>query len=129
MRLMANRWSALSSTRLIAALGLCAAARPAVGPCLRADPAQAPKAFAACAACHDPGRANKTGPGLGGVDGRKAGTVPGFRYSRAMRRCGIVWDGKSLDAYLADPQGLIPGNTMPYPGVADAKTRHELVAY
>jgi cytochrome c len=85
--------------------------------------------FALCAACHTLNEANGAGPSLKGVLGRKAGTVPGFRYSRAMKGSGIVWDEDSLSAYLADPQKIVPGNLMPFSGLADAKQREELIRY
>jgi cytochrome c len=85
--------------------------------------------FAACAVCHDTGHANKQGPGLGGIMGRKAATAAGFRYSGAMRRSGITWTPETLDAYLANPQGNIPGNVMPFAGLPDAAQRTALIAY
>ncbi|UPJ48537.1 cytochrome c family protein [Bradyrhizobium sp. 200] len=85
--------------------------------------------FGACAACHATDHANRVGPGLEGIIGRKAGTVPGFRYSNAMKNSGIVWDDKWLNAYLESPQKAVPGNRMPYPGLKDATDRADLVAY
>ena len=87
------------------------------------------KLFAACAVCHDTGKTNKQGPGLAGIVGRRAGTAPGFRYSGAIRRSGLVWTPENLDAYLANPQQKVPGNIMPYAGVADARGRSDLIAY
>src|SRR5437773_9623119 len=55
--------------------------------------------FKACAVCHATDHANRAGPGLGGVIGRKAGTVPGFSYSNAMKKSDIAWNMKILDAY------------------------------
>ncbi|HZF16493.1 MAG TPA: c-type cytochrome [Steroidobacteraceae bacterium] len=91
--------------------------------------ADAPAAFAACAACHSADGKNGLGPTLKGVYGRKAGAAEGFRYSPAMKKAGTVWDDKSLDSFLADAQKAIPGNTMPFPGVADAKQRAEIIGY
>jgi len=34
-----------------------------------------------------------------------------------------------MDAFLADPQGVVPGNRMPYSGLADAKERADLIAF
>lgn len=85
--------------------------------------------FKACAACHATDHANRVGPGLGGIIGRKAGAVPGFRYSNAMKTFGMVWDAKILDAYLASPQKVVPGNRMPYAGLKNATDRADLVAY
>jgi cytochrome c len=86
------------------------------------------QAFAACAPCHAPDQ-NGVGPKITGVLHRTAGSVEGFRYSRAMKNSRIVWDEKSLDAYLAEPQKLVPGNLMPFSGIADAKKRSDLIAY
>jgi cytochrome c len=85
--------------------------------------------FSQCAACHSIDDANGAGPGLKGIVGRKAGDFPGFRFSRAMKNARTVWDAKTLDAYIADPQAAIPGNVMPYSGLTDATQRADLVAY
>jgi cytochrome c len=61
--------------------------------------------------------------------GRKAGSVPGFRYSRALKNANLVWNDATLDAYLAEPQTAVPGNTMPFPGLPDAMQRFALIAY
>jgi cytochrome c len=84
--------------------------------------------FSACAPCHAPDQ-NGVGPKIGGVLNRPAGSVEGFRYSRAMKNSKIVWDEKSLDAYLAEPQKLVPGNLMPFSGIADAQKRSDLIVY
>jgi cytochrome c len=85
--------------------------------------------YAACAACHEPGGATQTGPDLRGVLGRPAASVSGFRYSRALRRSGLNWDESALDRFVADPQALVPGTTMPYAGEPDPEARAALVAY
>jgi cytochrome c len=87
--------------------------------------------FNRCALCHSAtkGGGNKIGPNLFGVVGRKAGTYPGFSYSAAMKKSGIVWTPAKLDAYLAAPQQVVPGNSMPFAGIADAPQRADLVAY
>ena len=64
-----------------------------------------------------------------GAFGRKAGSGPGFSYSPAMKRSTIVWDDKTLDAFLTDPQASVPGNSMPFPGISDAKQRTEAIEY
>lgn len=53
----------------------------------------------------------------------------GFRYSNAMKRANITWDEKTLDAYLDDPQKVVPGSVMPFSGIADAQERADLIAY
>jgi cytochrome c len=86
-------------------------------------------AFSPCAACHSVDGSSGTGPSLKGVIGRTSGTAPGFRYSRAMKSAAITWDEASLDRYLANPQEVVPGNIMPFSGVADALQRAEIIAY
>jgi cytochrome c len=86
-------------------------------------------AFNSCEVCHSVDGINGTGPTLKGVVGRQSGTVPGFRYSRAMKSAGITWDDKSLDRYLADPQELVPGNVMPFSGIVDGAQRAAIIAY
>jgi len=95
------------------------------------DAARGARVFQVCAACHSvtPGE-HLTGPSLAHVWNRKAGTVEGFqRYSEALKRSGIVWNAASLDKWLADPERLVPGNSMPFPGIKGAKDRADLVAY
>jgi cytochrome c len=97
---------------------------------IRADPVSDGKtAFAICSACHSVTGANGLGPHLNGVIGRKAGSVVGFNYSPAMKRANIVWDAQTLDKYSADPQQVVPGNRMPFPGLPDATKRADIVAY
>jgi len=93
------------------------------------DATHGAKVFANCAPCHATNADNGAGPGLGGLVGRKSGSVAGFRYSRAMKAANIVWDDKSLDSYLAAPQDAVPGNTMPFSGIVDAGERRDLIAY
>jgi len=85
--------------------------------------------FAQCSVCHSTDGTNGMGPSLQGIVGRKAGSFPGFRYSRAMKGSSTIWASETLDAYLADPQKAIPGNVMPFSGLADAKQRADLIAY
>jgi len=86
-------------------------------------------AFGQCAVCHSTDGSNGTGPTLKGVFGRKAGSVAGFRYSRAMRAAGIVWDENALERYLTSPQEAVPGNSMPFAGVPESAQRAAVIAY
>jgi nitrite reductase (NO-forming) len=72
---------------------------------------------------------NLLGPSLAGIMGRKAGIESAYNYSPAMKQSGLVWDGKTLDAYLADPQKLVPGNKMPFPGLKTDHDRADIIAY
>lgn len=98
-----------------------------------ADPVLAGrKAFAAsCSACHAatadaPGG---VGPTLFGVVGRKAGSVPGFAYSSAMKGSGLTWSGPEIEALISDPAGLVPGTAMNAGAVNDPDTRQAIVEY
>ena len=86
-------------------------------------------AFARCSGCHAVTGRERLGPHLNGVIGRKAGSVPGFHYSAAMKRSGIVWNKTTLEEYLANPQKEVPGNRMPFAGLQDPKKRDEIAAY
>jgi len=76
----------------------------------------------------EPGKAI-LGPSLAGILGRKAGSEPGYSYSPAMKQANIVWDAKSLDAYLSDPQKVVPGNKMPFPGLKTDNDRADVIAF
>ncbi|AOF95267.1 cytochrome c family protein [Sphingobium sp. SA2] len=86
--------------------------------------------FARCALCHDvkPGP-KKMGPALNGLFGRTSGTIAGFTYSPAMQKAKIRWDAKTLDAFLAKPSAVVPGNRMAFAGVPQAADRANLIAY
>lgn len=92
------------------------------------DAARGAEIYTRCAACHAL-EYNRTGPKHCGVVGRKAGTVPGFDYSSAMRRSHLTWDPATLDRFLADPPKVIPGTTMTYAGIPDARERADVIAY
>ena len=93
------------------------------------DPAAGALVFNQCATCHSVNGSNGIGPSLQGIAGRKAGSFPGFEYSRAMKANTTVWDAVSLNAYLGDPHGMVPGNLMPFSGLLDATQRANLIAY
>lgn len=80
-----------------------------------------------CTGCHTID-ADREGPRLRGVFGRKAGTVPGFTYSAELKASGITWDADSLEKWLADTDAMIPGNQMGF-RVPKATERADLIAY
>ena len=95
------------------------------------DAARGARVFQSCAACHslEPKR-NLTGPTLSGVLGRKAGALESFaRYSEALKKSGIVWNERALDAWIANPEKAVPGNFMRFAGLPDARARADLVAF
>ena len=86
--------------------------------------------FEQCAACHGAtGDGTEQGPSLHAVVGRKAGQMQNFRYSRAMQRSGIVWSEETLARYLSDPQDVVPGNRMPFGGLATPEESKDVVSY
>jgi cytochrome c len=97
----------------------------------QADAQKGAQAYKTCIACHslEPGR-HLTGPSLANLFGRKAGTASSFlRYSDALRRSGVVWDERTLDAWLKEPDKFVPGNDMAFPGIKDDKTRRDIIGY
>ena len=92
------------------------------------DPNAGEAVYSRCLACHSL-EVNRTGPKHCGLFGRRAGSVPGFDYSPAMKRSKLVWNEKTLDRFLADPLKTVPGTAMTYAGVPDAKERADLIAY
>jgi cytochrome c len=89
------------------------------------------RAFGICAACHslEPNR-NMTGPSLANLWNRQAGSLQSFdRYSDALKSSRVIWDDKSLDEWLKNPQRFIPGNHMTFAGMTDAPARADLLAF
>lgn len=80
-----------------------------------------------CYACHSLD-ANRVGPAHRGVFGRKAGAVPDYNYSPALKRSAIVWDEATLDKWLTNPQALIPGQRMGF-RLGDAGERADIIAF
>ena len=87
-------------------------------------------AFKKCELCHttEAGK-NKIGPSLFGIVGRKSATLENFNYSEAMKKFDHTWDEGTLDEYLADPRGTVPGTKMIFPGIKDKAERDDVIAY
>jgi cytochrome c len=83
-----------------------------------------------CGICHTvvAGK-NMVGPSLFGVVGRKSGSLPDFHYSDQMKSANLTWDEATLDKYLANPRGVVPGTLMAYAGLKDDAKRKDLIAY
>lgn len=80
-----------------------------------------------CSGCHALDE-DRVGPRHRGVWGRRAGTIPGFRYSGAVRALDVVWNDDTLSRWLTDPEAMAPGQRMGYQ-VDDATQRSNVIAY
>ncbi|MCB2075613.1 MAG: c-type cytochrome [Novosphingobium sp.] len=89
-----------------------------------------PDAFKLCMGCHstEPGK-HIFGPSLAGIAGRKAGSLPGFSYSSALKNSGLTWNEANLERWLTSPQKTVPGTRMPFTGISDPAKRQEVVRY
>jgi cytochrome c len=96
-----------------------------------ADLKNGERQFGLCRSCHTiaQGGPNMTGPNLYGVFGRKAGAVPDYTYSEAVKSAGFVWDASHLDSWLAEPRTFLPGTKMSFAGLRDETDRRDLIAY
>jgi cytochrome c len=127
-----TRLRALQAT----ALGCCGAvliARMATAqmPLPTAKPPDGPTLFKQqCATCHTTNVADpiRQGPSLFKIIGRKAGTAEGFHYSPGFAKADFVWDEAKLDAWLTNPQEVIPGVVMSY-RQSKPETRAAVIAY
>jgi cytochrome c len=106
--------------------GAAASAAPQP-PVVRGNPATGAKLYQACMGCHSLDE-NDVGPRHRGVVGRKAGSVPGYAYSAALKKSGIVWTPEMLDRWLSGPQKLVPGAKMFFT-VAKPQDRADIIAY
>ena len=117
---------ALSAIVTAGFVSAAAGAAGATGP--TGDVARGRVAYEArCGACHSL-EADRVGPRHAGVFGRRAGSLPGFDYSPALRASGVVWNEQTLGQWLGDPESLIPGQRMGY-RLGDAAMRADIVAY
>ncbi|WP_136162680.1 c-type cytochrome [Sphingomonas flavalba] len=107
------------------------AALCSVAPAAAQQAAAGATLFKRCAICHSvtPGKGVTLGPNLAGIVGRKAGAQTGFTYSKAMAGAPFKWDQAKLDAFLARPQAVVPGNRMAFAGMSNTAERAQLIAY
>ena len=89
------------------------------------------KVFKQCAACHSisKGGGNKIGPSLFGIIGRKAGSVSGYRYSKAMSALEETWNFESINTFLIKPKDYVKGTKMAYAGLKKEKDRASIILY
>ena len=85
----------------------------------------------ACRTCHTTKEGdNRLGPNLHNVIGRKAGSLPNYDFSSAMKGADFIWDKDKLDRFIAKPDEIVPGNSMkPYGGLTSAEDRAKVIAF
>lgn len=110
---------------ILAAMGLTISPARADG-----DPALGKTAFNKCAACHSiKDGENKIGPSLHGIVGRPSHSIDNFSYSEPMKAYNVTWDVPTLDHYLTDPRGTVPGTKMIFVGLKKDDERANVIAY
>ena len=73
---------------------------------------------------------NQLGPHLYKIIGRKAGSLPNYGYSSAMKSADFIWDEAKLNRFIANPDEIVPGNNMkPYGGLASSDDRAKVIAF
>tara|TARA_Y100001970_G_C14146089_1_gene809898 strand:+ start:493 stop:873 length:381 start_codon:yes stop_codon:yes gene_type:complete len=113
-----------------ALLSVLTVAAPSV--VLAQDLAAGKKVFRRCNACHtlEEGGTNKVGPNLWNIFGSTAGTrTNGFKYSKALKSSGIIWDDSTMSAYLENPRGTVPKTRMSFIGLKKADQRDAVINY
>ena len=119
LSIVANFCAALISVALLAS--------PAVA---EGDAKKGKKVFNKCKSCHFADKEkNKVGPHLVGLFGRAAGSMEGYKYSKAMMDSGIVWSAETLAPYLAKPKKAVPGTKMAFAGLKKEKQIANVIAY
>jgi cytochrome c len=112
--------------------GGAAAAAPLPVLLAKADVGKGTAGAKACAACHsfEKGGANKVGPALWNIIGRKKGSVEGYAYSDAFKALGDApWDFETMSKWLAAPKAMVPGTKMAFGGIRNDQTRADVIAY
>jgi cytochrome c len=111
--------------------GAPAAEQPIEQALASADPKRGEQTTRVCQTCHtfEKGGANKIGPNLWGVLGRKKASEAGFAYSDALKSKGGEWTVDDLNKFLANPRAYAPGTKMSFAGLPRENPRADVIAY
>ena len=116
--------------RILAAIAAAALAMASAARADEGDAAAGKVVFNKCGICHSVKEGeNRIGPSLYGVVGRPSHSIAGFSYSDAMKGYDVTWDQPTLDHYLADPRGVVPGTKMIFAGLKKDEDRANVIAY
>jgi cytochrome c len=116
-------WSvAATLTGLVAAAAVSRADSPPAG-----DAAHGKSIYEICQGCHSLDE-NDVGPKHRGVVGRTAGSIADYAYSPALKQSGVVWNAATLDRWLTNPQGVVPGTKMFF-ALSNPQDRADVIAY
>lgn len=119
---------ALCAAAIMAAAAQPAPAQPKTSPALKGDPVRGKQVYQRrCTSCHSL-VLNRDGPRHLRVYGQRAGSLPDYEYSDALRSSSVVWNERTLDLWLKDPEAFLPGNSMGY-AVGSARDRADIIAY
>ena len=115
-------------------LAIVAAAALGCGPAAAQDATMGEQLFSRCTVCHDTGAGaqNRVGPELNGIVGRRAGSLPGYGYSEALKQAdidGLIWTPEALAGYLASPRDFVHGVAMAFRGFKSDDDIADVVAY
>jgi len=119
--------------RVVAIVAVGAALTVSASQSCAQDAAAGERIFARCKACHVADKdQNRVGPSLFHLNGRTAGTYPGYKYSPAMidaGKGGLVWDDAKLTEYLKDPKAMVKGTRMTFAGLKNDTDIANVIAY
>ena len=112
-------------------VGVMASTHAAFAADASCDVERAQRVFNKCITCHtfDDSGNHLVGPNLYGLDGRKAGSVEGFKASKWIRESGVTWNAETLDAFLLDPPGYIKRNRMAFAGLKKDEDRAAVICH
>lgn len=97
---------------------------------LKGNAAAGEAAFAQCRACHSLEEdKHLIGPSLHKIIGQKAGDIPAYNFSPAMKASGITWSEDKIFEFIENPRKMVPGTKMSFAGIPDAQKRADLIAW